>query len=686
MQTRLYALKITLQLCLKRVMENSRALNKEKVVTSNEDRVEMPELLVTRVYYAAKDGMAIALYDLLRDQSPEQINRVINQKVLEEDGHYCTPLIIAARYGHDKVVKILLDKFKPNLEEEGIVKFDGHVIKRASALWCAASAGHLTVVKTLVKAGANVNHYNENHSTPLRTACFDGRLDIVRYLIGHNADLNIPNCFNTTCLMLASYKGHLDIVKFLLEKGANPNENSNCYNCTALHLAAEYGPTSIVSELLKYGSKMTKDVNGMTPLLLAAERARAEVVECFLQSLDISRKEKIDVYELLGASYVNNAYKGYYYVPVAYGYLLKAMELRYKDPNNIIYKELGRTVKAYDHWKECETIESLKSIEYNLNAIYMESLAIRERILGKHNPGVFNHIIFRGANFANNGRFDRCMELWLYALHLKQLNNLSVAKDLLRCAQVFSYMILVGTSFECSQILSVLEASIKEFGHNKSKISNPDSEEDFEQHTEEMELSITSTLYILSILTKLLKSHGNKYTDHEKSKAYHLVHKICGLQLRLNDGQTLLHLAVNAETSIDADHINDTCKFPCVATTKLLIRCGADVNAMDYKNNTPLHTIISCRNLISDFAILQSIVMELTEAGAHMDTVNSSGLTPYDIAITGEVKTILKTQTKLSLKCMAAKAVKTYNLAYHGKVPRFLESFIELHGFGFKND
>lgn len=70
----------------------------------------------------------------------------------------------------------------------------------------------MNVLKTLVKAGANVNHATKTNSTPLRAACFNGRLDIVKYLINHQADINIPNMFNNTCLMIASYKGHLDIV------------------------------------------------------------------------------------------------------------------------------------------------------------------------------------------------------------------------------------------------------------------------------------------------------------------------------------------------------------------------------------------------------------------------------------------------------------------------------------------
>jgi Fem-1 family protein b len=65
-------------------------------------------------------------------------NLILYQQVIEEDGQRCSPLIVAARHGHDKVVKMLLSKFKPDMEQEGMVKFDGYVIEGASALWCAA--------------------------------------------------------------------------------------------------------------------------------------------------------------------------------------------------------------------------------------------------------------------------------------------------------------------------------------------------------------------------------------------------------------------------------------------------------------------------------------------------------------------------------------------------------------------
>lgn len=62
----------------------------------------------------------------------------IYDKVSEEQGQRCTPLLIAARNGKENVIKMLLSKFKPDIEQEGDVKFDGYLIEGASPLWCAA--------------------------------------------------------------------------------------------------------------------------------------------------------------------------------------------------------------------------------------------------------------------------------------------------------------------------------------------------------------------------------------------------------------------------------------------------------------------------------------------------------------------------------------------------------------------
>lgn len=116
-------------------------------------------------------------------------------------------------------------------------------------------------------------------------------------------------------------------MSFLLESGADPNEKAQMGE-TALHFAAECGHRAIVKELLKYGAKLLKNNNHMTPLISAAERARADVVECLVEHEDVKKEDIIEAFELLGASFAND--KDHYCLQKSFYYLHKAMCLRYE--------------------------------------------------------------------------------------------------------------------------------------------------------------------------------------------------------------------------------------------------------------------------------------------------------------------------------------------------------------------
>jgi len=45
---------------------------------------------------------------------------------------------------------------------------------------------------------------------------------------------------------------------------------------------------------------------------------------------------------------------------------------------------------------------------------------VRERILGAKHPETFYFLRYRGAIHADQGRYDRCYQLWMYALQLQQ--------------------------------------------------------------------------------------------------------------------------------------------------------------------------------------------------------------------------------------------------------------------------
>ena len=63
-----------------------------------------------QVFNAARDGHPLAVYSLLKNQAAPDKERILKECVLDADGQSCPPLVIAARNGHESVVKILLTK------------------------------------------------------------------------------------------------------------------------------------------------------------------------------------------------------------------------------------------------------------------------------------------------------------------------------------------------------------------------------------------------------------------------------------------------------------------------------------------------------------------------------------------------------------------------------------------------
>jgi hypothetical protein len=51
---------------------------------------ELTQSLRNRVYYAARDGMAITLYALLNEKSDEEVHELLNQVKVEVTLHFIT--------------------------------------------------------------------------------------------------------------------------------------------------------------------------------------------------------------------------------------------------------------------------------------------------------------------------------------------------------------------------------------------------------------------------------------------------------------------------------------------------------------------------------------------------------------------------------------------------------------------
>uniref|UniRef100_A0A182ND28 ANK_REP_REGION domain-containing protein n=1 Tax=Anopheles dirus TaxID=7168 RepID=A0A182ND28_9DIPT len=208
-----------------------------------------------------------------------------------EDLNGQTALNIAARNGHQEIVKLLLTYKQPLRDGTGRYRMidvnhadrDGWTPLR-SASW----GGHTEVVKLLIETGVcAIDRADKEGRTALRAAAWSGNEDIVKILIEAGANVNSIDKQGRTSLIAASYMGHYDIVEILLENGADVN-HTDLDGRNALCVAALCGSSGysrVISTLLEYGANTDQtDNEGMSPLLVSSFEGNSEICELLLEN------------------------------------------------------------------------------------------------------------------------------------------------------------------------------------------------------------------------------------------------------------------------------------------------------------------------------------------------------------------------------------------------------------------
>jgi ankyrin repeat protein len=149
-------------------------------------------------------------------------------------------------------------------------------------LYLAAKNGHTKVVELLLKRGADINKADPRVNTPLYWAAISGHTAVVQLLLDHGADINKADYYDNTPLIFAVISGHTAVVQLLLDHGADTNKtNPNGFD--PLYWAAIKGNTKVVRLLLYYGADINKaNYNGKTPLAVATPEAQ-KTIKDFIQ-------------------------------------------------------------------------------------------------------------------------------------------------------------------------------------------------------------------------------------------------------------------------------------------------------------------------------------------------------------------------------------------------------------------
>lgn len=235
--------------------------------------------------HAAAAGDAAALSRALAGISPAELNAPC--PTAENGRQGLTALMIACMDGSVAAAKSLLDaKARTEVRTE-----DGR-----TALMFAAGWGDAAKVQALLDGGARVDARTNDGRTPLMWAAHRGDVGSVRALLAAGAGANETNKWRQTALMAAAGSGSLEKVQALLDAGADVGA-SDQRGETALHAATSAdAPRAVIELLIKRGAGVdAADMDGVTPLMKAAERGDAEQVDCLVKAgASLSLTDKVN--------------------------------------------------------------------------------------------------------------------------------------------------------------------------------------------------------------------------------------------------------------------------------------------------------------------------------------------------------------------------------------------------------
>ena len=181
--------------------------------------------ILTAVYHRHKEivnllvarGAELSIFEACAAGELERIERLLEESpgvditVRSDDGW--TPLHLAAFFGHQKVVELLL--------AHGADMAARSTNSNANTpLHAALAANQKMVAGLLIGHGADVNAADGGGWRPLHLAAANNNLDLLKTLIAQGAEVGAANREGLTAVELAEQKGHREAAAFLRRHGA----------------------------------------------------------------------------------------------------------------------------------------------------------------------------------------------------------------------------------------------------------------------------------------------------------------------------------------------------------------------------------------------------------------------------------------------------------------------------------
>ncbi len=197
-----------------------------------------------------------------------------------------SPLLAAARLGHDDIVILLL---RLNLDPNVLGENDW------APLHYAAHRGSERIVKALLHRGAEINQTTQEALTPLLLASANAHGAAGCLLVEKGAQVDLAWTDGYTPLMHAARTGSLPLARSLLERGAGVYVDHPENGWTAFMFATANGHLELMELLLSHGADLhASDHQGFTPLFLAINTGNPEILRLLISqrtSLEVRAKD-----------------------------------------------------------------------------------------------------------------------------------------------------------------------------------------------------------------------------------------------------------------------------------------------------------------------------------------------------------------------------------------------------------
>ncbi|XP_055627199.1 protein fem-1 homolog C [Toxorhynchites rutilus septentrionalis] len=613
----------------------------------------------------------------LRDRL-ESLPRHTRKEVVKKTRDGCSSLFIACRQGNVEITEYLITVCDADSEQKGLYEVsEDRSVHCVTPLWCACVSGKLPVVKCLVRLGSNINALSDTGSTPLRSACFMTHIDIVQYLVENGADIRKPNYNGGTCLINSVQS--VQLCSYLISKGADVNSR-DIQDKTALHYAIQEHRFETAQLLLENGADpFARSRYGDDALQTACLKGAHQIFDFLKSRINYSSERLADANELIGSTFIDDHNE----TRVAILHWRLAHRIRQREAIYIKKRPEVQPRAAYGHAVEFSTTAELEEIAVDVDAMRIQSLLIYERILGIEHKDTLFRLMFRGASYADSLRFQRCIDLWLLALQVRVQKYSILYSDTCLTAQAIVRLMLdlqdkfvevmpnefVNHSLprfeDIYEVYRILTSNINEA---RRLLNIRPAHRKQQENYDRILKCLTHLIYLLLSMAKT-----DEECDLVKQCVRHLVH--CNLRSAITN-DTLLHLSVSRLNVIKSGYFTDESSlkviFPNVNVVKLLLKCGAYVNAKNESKSTPL--------LIASlpYNYSRKLVHTLLEHGAHLDQPNRNDERPMSLIAVNPMNDI-PLVNYMTLKCLCATVITKFGIPYRNQVPRTLEDFVRWH-------